>query len=102
MSGVWVGCESKNGYKKTCFEKDMDSAQKMLTILNVIANITEGTYNCLSNLHFDNEQEIHTSSKDYEEGSYRHDLDLLIILHQLHVAISGHRTKNVHFKTHLP
>ena len=33
------------------------------------------------NLHFDNEYDIHMSSKNHEANGYRHNLDLLIILH---------------------
>ena len=31
------------------------------------------------NLHFDNEQDIHTSSKTFWVDGYKHDLNLLII-----------------------
>jgi hypothetical protein len=30
---------------------------------------------------FDNDKDIHISSRDYEENGYVHDLELLIILH---------------------
>ena len=32
-------------------------------------------------LHFDNEKDIHTSSKNYEDYEYGHDTNLLIIWH---------------------
>lgn len=37
--------------------------------------------NKIQNCHFDNVQEIHTSSENYEEHGFRHNLGLPIILH---------------------
>ena len=33
------------------------------------------------NLHFDNEHDIQSSSENYEENGYGHDLNVLIISH---------------------
>ena len=41
----------------------------------------------LRNLHFEDEYDIHTSSIDYEQSGYMHDLELVIIFAKyLHVA----------------
>ena len=37
-------------------------------------------------LHFDNKHDTCTSSENYEESNYGHDLDVLITLHSLHVS----------------
>ena len=39
-----------------------------------------GPYNELKNLHFDNEEYMHMSSKIHEANGYGHDLELAIIL----------------------
>jgi hypothetical protein len=62
-------------------------AQNMLIILGSIINIFGGeTYMIfeeLKNLHFEDEEDIHMSSKNYVENGYRNiALDLLIISHE--------------------
>ena len=52
------------------------------------------------NIHFDNAQDIHMSSENYEENGYEHDLDMLIISHQLRVSYPTRR-ENCPFKAHL-
>ena len=39
------------------------------------------SFNNSKNLHFGIEKDIHTSSENYKESGYGHDLELLIILH---------------------
>lgn len=64
------------------FERDWTHAPKTLTIPNLIVNITwEGTdlydhFNEHGNLHFDDEQDIHTSFRHYEASGYGLDLGL--------------------------
>ena len=40
-----------------------------------------GCFNNLENFHFEIENDIHTNLEFYEESGYKHDLDLLSILH---------------------
>ena len=53
-------------------------AQYTISILGLIANIVEGNYMAVDkreNLHFENEWDIHRSSKNYEESGYSLQLD---------------------------
>ena len=57
-------------------------AQNMIAILSWWSTQFGGPiwpYNEYKNLHFDNEQDTHTSSEIYEEIGYSLDLDLLTI-----------------------
>ena len=70
-----VRCGFKNEHQK-------DVSQEMITILGSIGNNMEGPiwpFNEHKNLHFDNEEDIHVSSKNYEESGYSLNLDLLAI-----------------------
>ena len=77
---VYGGCEAKNGHQNDMCWKEIElRAQHLLTILDIIVNIIRWNYATFintENLHFDNEQEIHMSSENYEESGYRLDLDL--------------------------
>ena len=56
------------------------------------------------NLHFDNDEDIHLSPKNYEEGNYTHDLDLVIISHWLRVSYPTRKwvqREKCMFKVHL-
>ena len=82
LSGMWLNLVP------TIDQKDMSSkgiglrAQNMLTLLGAVVNMYFGgggiwSLNKHTNLHFDNEQEIHMSSQNYEKSGYDLDLDLL-------------------------
>ena len=78
-------------------KKDWTCAQNMLTILGILVNIIwrGGGH---GDLHFDNGQDMHVSIENYEANVYGHDLDLLIILHQLcvsYLTTSGCQEKSV-------
>ena len=80
---VWR--ESKNGCQKDIMclkEIARPHAPNMLTTVDSIVNITRGPIcpsNGHENLHFDNQEDIYMSSKNYEESSYNLDLHLLAI-----------------------
>ena len=102
-----IGCESKNGHQKgdMCWTDWITCSIFLLTILDAIVNIIGGTYDYLvtqASFHFDNEEDIHSSSKIYEESGYGHDLDLLIILNSLwcvsYPTRSGCRQRSVHLR----
>jgi hypothetical protein len=62
----------------------------MITILGSIANIIGGYQPFMEhkNLHFDNEYDVHMSSKNYEASGYGLDLDSLAIFcpnHMFHI-----------------
>jgi hypothetical protein len=65
-------------------------AQGMLIILGMIVNMIGGglvwPLDEHKDLHFNIELNIHMNFKSYEANGYGHDLDLLIILHQLHLS----------------
>ena len=70
--------------KNTC-------AQTLLTILGSRINIIGRILNAhltkdKVNLHFDNERDIHMSSKNDDENGYGQDLDFLIISYQLSLS----------------
>ena len=78
-----VSCESKDGHQKDmCWKEIGLLAQNLLAILDAIVNIIGGpvwTLNDSENLHFDNENDMHMSSKKYEKSGYMHNLGLLIV-----------------------
>lgn len=86
-----VGCECKNEHQKDICWKDIDlCAQNMLTILDTMVNIIGGgaiwSLTIVEDLHFEDEEDVHMSSKTYEESGHMHDLDLLSISHELSVS----------------
>jgi len=81
---MWLGMDLRTGTKNTSLKENGLHAQNMLTILGSIVNMIGVTYMTLNeheNLHFDDEEDIYMSSKNYEANGYRHDLDSIIILH---------------------
>lgn len=42
-------------------------------------------FNIIETIHFDNEYDIQMSYENYEAGGYKHELELAIILNELHV-----------------
>ena len=80
------GVASRIDIKKVaCVSKWLDRVLKyMITILGSIVNIIGGyqpiwPFNEHKNLHFDNEYDVHMSSKNYEESGYGLNLDSLAI-----------------------
>ena len=71
-------CGSKNGrHNDMCLEEVGLRAQNMLTILSSTINLIRETYTTTEwtqeNLHFDNNQDIHTSSENCEANGYGHE-----------------------------
>ena len=79
-----VKCASKNRHQKgMCLKVIKLNAQYLLTNLGSILNII-GVYNHLMSTRIFTlimSKEILRSSENHEENGYRHNLDLLIILH---------------------
>ena len=71
------------------FKEIVLSAQNVITILGSLVNILEGTICSLNkhgNLHSDNKQYIHTSSKNYEESGYSLNWEMATTLCELRVS----------------
>ena len=81
-----VRCGSKNRHQKDkCLEEIRLCVQNTLTIIGSIIDIVRGhLYDHLMSTRISTliENKVyHINSKYYEENGYRHDLDLLVILH---------------------
>jgi hypothetical protein len=76
---------SENKYQKYVCSREIGlRAKNMIAILDSIVDIALKGLNEHfiehENLHFDNEEDIHMSSKNYEESGYDLDLGLLVTI----------------------
>ena len=70
-----VRCDSRYGHHYDTCSKEIGThaLQNLLTILDVVINIFGKKYNhliTLKNLHFDNECNVHRSSKNHKGGGW--------------------------------
>ena len=91
LSGLWLGVAPRTTIKKTSVWEVLNYVPPYL-LNNTITNIQHGfvcvcvcgrrgyTTNEHENLHFGYEQNLHMSSKNYEESGYDLNLDLLTTL----------------------
>lgn len=73
-----VGCDSKNGYPKKLYFKEIAlRAQYLVIILSSILNIiVRGSYTII-----ERERDVHICAIFYEDNGYMLDMDLLITSH---------------------
>ena len=80
-----VKCGCKNEVKKDMYLEDIDfCTQNMWTILDSLVNVVRGPIwpcNKHENIHFNIEQDNHSSSKNHEGCSNGLDLEFLTILY---------------------
>ena len=87
-----VGFKPRYEHQKHMRHKEIKlHAQNRLTILDRIVNINqEQLFDHLitQNSSLNKVEDIHTSSENHQAGSYEHDMELLIISHEVQVSCS--------------
>ena len=94
-------CGSKNWHQKDKYQKRLDYMFRICYHFRLNSQHDWGGYIWQLNEHYDNENDIHMSSRNDDANVYRHNLDLLPSLHLLHVSYhmrSGWREKSIHLR----